>query len=351
MMTNTFLTGLVTAGLLFTTTLFAQDAAAVPKKGGPWPVARNLDNPSGIAIHPETGHLFVATHKGVIRFTPVEGEKPGLKRKVEIAKYPSDIYGKGPMYDIGPLGLAFLGKDHLVVGDGSRPDGEELVRVYKIGATAPEMPVKEDSAEFTLGPISAGAESAKGEGNYYGVCVIGDAIFTTANGDDTKGWVARAEVKDGKPGELKAFIATKEAVEVDAPVAITSNADGDVVIGQMGEISVPNDGLLSFYDAATGKLKKNYTTGLSDITGLAYSPSGDLFATDFSWADTTKGGLFKLTIEGDKCTATKIADLDKPTAIAFDADGNAYVTAFGTAEEGSDKSPGMVIKFGKRLLK
>ena len=66
------------------------------------------------------------------------------------------------------------------------------------------------------------AKELKAEGNYYGVVVTGGAIFATANGDDTKGWIVRSVIKDGEPQPLERYIATKEAVEVDAP-------DDDVV--------------------------------------------------------------------------------------------------------------------------
>jgi len=354
-MMKNFTLGLMTICMMATVAI-AQDAADDAKKPArtpptePRPAAQNLDNPSGVAIHPESGHIFVATKKGVIRLFR-EGEKRRLQRKTEIARFPTDVYGKGPKYDIGPLGVAFIGTKQLVVGDGSRPDGEELVRVFDIADAAPEKPQPEKKAAHTLGPITAGAESAKGEGNFYGVAVTDKAIFVTCNGDDTKGWIAKADLTDGKPGKLTPFIATKEAVEVDAPCAITISPDGDLVVGQMGEITVPGDSLVCIYDAETGKLKKKYETGLNDITGLAYSPDGRLFAVDFSWIDTKKGALHELKIEGDTCTATKKFDLDKPTAIAFDDKGNALITTFGTAEEGAKGTPGKLMRVVKRLLK
>ncbi|QDT95121.1 NHL repeat-containing protein [Gimesia aquarii] len=297
----------------------------------------NLENPSGIAIQDGTGHVFVASRYGVYRY-----DAKGKTVDLEIAGYPTDVYGKGPKYNIGPLGLAFLNKDHLVVGDGSRPDGSELVRIYKVGDKPLAKWVKEDSAAQTLGPIKAGDKTAKGEGNFYGVAVGGGNIFVTCNGDDTKGWVAKSVVKDGKAGPLELTIATKEATNVDAPVAITFSPDGkQLVIGQMGEMNVPNDALLTFYDPATGKLNKSLKTGLSDIAGLAYSPkTKKLYATDFSWVDTKKGGLFELKIDGDKVTTEKIIALDKPAAIAFDKDGNLYLTTFGTQGKDPEKSPG-----------
>ncbi len=324
--------------------------AQTPMRGMPRAVLGNFDNPSGIAIHPETGNIFIAEHRGVYRLYRGE-EMRRLQRSREVAQFPTDIYGKGPMYDIGPLGLAFIDSHHIVVGDGSRPDGEELVRIYDVEEAPLEAPLSEADAEATLGPITAGEFTEKGEGNFYGIAVSDSAIYVTCNGDDTKGWIARATFEDAhEVGELTPFIATKELLEVDAPIAITLNAEGNLVVSQGGEVNVPGDSLLTMYNADSGELLASYETGLNDITGLAYDADGKLFAVDFSWVDPTQGGLFELTIDGDYCEARKVISLDKPTAMAFDAQGNLFVTVFGTAEEGSEGFPGQLWRIPRRAL-
>lgn len=326
------------AALLCGLTVSSQAADPVPAT-----VSADLDNPSGVAVHAATGHVFVATHPGVFRLAP---GKPG-KLTAEVTGFKTDIYGKGPKYEIGPLGVALLGDEHLIVGDGSLVDSEELVRVHKIGAKPAEQPASPESAAFLLGPIKAGAESAKGEGNFYAIAVGPKAFYVTSNGDDTKGWILKSDIADGKPGELKPFIATKPLVNVDAPVAITLTKDAaTLVVGQMGEMNVPGDSLLCMYDAATGKLQKSLKTGLHDIAGLAYSPkSGKLYGVDYAWADTKQGGLFEFAVTGDEVKATKIASLDKPTALAFDKEGGLYVTVFGTKAETATTPPGALLYF------
>lgn len=289
----------------------------------------HLDNPSGVAIHPGSKQVFVTSNQGVFRFVP------GKPRKIylEVEGFPTDVYGKGPMYNIGPLGCALWGTDRLIVPDGSRKDGEELVRIYKVEDAVPEKPRKEDGAEFTLGPIAPGDLSPKGEGNFYAAVVWNDAIYVTSNGDDNKGWIAKSVIADGKPGPLTPTIATKEATGVDAPIAITVSPDkANLVVSQGGEVNQAGDSLLTMYDGE-GKLVKKLATGLNDITGLAYSPTGKLYATDFSWVDPTQGGLFELTIEGDKATAKKIIELDRPTSLAFGPDGSLYITVFGGVDK------------------
>jgi len=303
-------------------------------------MASGIDNPSGLAVQQSTGHVFVAAHPGVYRLVP--GEKPALH--TEVSMFATDVYGKGPKYNIGPLGVGMLGDDHVIIADGSNPDEKEVVLVMKVGKESPKTPHAPKDAEFVLGPIKAGKDSAKGEGNYYGVAVGHHAIFITCNGDDTKGWVAKSDVKDGKPGELTPYIATKVATNVDAPVGITFSKDGkELVISQMGEMNVPNDSLLTTYNPADGKLIKSLKTGLHDIAGLAFSPkTGKLYVVDFAWVKPEDGGLFELTVDGDKVKATKVLKLDKPTALTFGKDGHLYIAEFGTSTD--DKPAGKIIR-------
>lgn len=301
-------------------------------------VVTGLVNPSGIAIH-SGGDIFIASKTGIDRLVPTS---PG-KVMPEVTGYPTDIYGKGPMYDIGPLGVGFLGDTDLVVADGSQKDGKEVVQLFKVGKKAPSKPAKASDADQTLGPV-IGEFSPKGEGNFYGVAISKEAIYITSNGDDTKGWILRSELTNGRPGELKPFIATKTLVNVDAPVAITLDKKGQLVVGQMGEMTVAGDSLLSVY-STDGKLVSNHKTGLNDIAGLAFSPkSGALYAVDFAWVDTKKGGLFRLEVSGEEVKAVKVASLDKPTALAFDKEGNLYVTCFGTS---ADKKPSGTVEMFK----
>lgn len=312
-------------------------------------VLDGLYNPCGIAIQPETGHVFVADsgHGKIIRI--VDGAAQDV-----ITDFALDVYGKGPMYDIGPLGIAFLGKDKLVVGGGSHPDGEEFLSVYNVPEVGAEA-VKADAAvtQLSLAPT----EEIKGEGNFYALAITETAVYVTCNGDDTKGWVSKATITDGTVGPFERFIATKEAVEVDAPVGITISPRGEIVVGQMGEITVPEDGLLTFYNEEAEMLA-NFEAGLSDITAIAYSPKGEsedrqLYALDFTWFDTTQGGLFQLIGEEEEgemvVRANKLASLDKPTAMAFAPDGSLYILVIGTDAEGGSKDSGKLLKVAPGL--
>ncbi len=301
----------------------AAPAAAQAVPNGPMMhvVVEGLDNPSGIAIQPETGIVFVSD-SGAGRIVKIVN---GVAEPV-VTDFKTDIYGKGPQYNIGPLGLAFLDKNTLVVGGGDLPDGEEALRVFDL--TDMKEPLKVDAAKasFTL----AANGDIKGEGNFYALAVNEKGIFVTCNGDDTKGWVSRAAREGNTVSGFERYLATKEAVQVDAPVAATMSSRGELLIGQMGEINVPNDSLITFYDPESKSVLLNLKTELHDIASLAYSPRGQLYALDFAWMDTTQGGLFQLLKDEAKGVAAhKIVGLDKPTAMAFGPDGTLYITVVG----------------------
>ena len=358
---------------LFTACLFVACVAQAQEEqgvGGKKPnvtvetVLSGLDNPCGIAVQPETGRPFISDSAG-LRIIMLDPAKPGESTDV-ITGFPESEYGKGPVYKSGPLGLVFLDKNTLVVGGGGLADGEEILRVYKLPEDG--KPITADKMDSSVGPVvkSDDAEngSLTGEGNLYGVAVShdGKAVFITSNGDDTKGWVLKAEIKDGKAVNLKPYIATKVVTQVDAPVGVTMHPSKPyVVVGQMGEINKPGDSLLTMYSTESangllpgGKIPLNMETGLFDITALAYCPCKGkdvhLYAADFAWMDASKGGIYRLDATEDKeagengVNSVLVTALDKPTAMVFGVDGALYVTTFGTAKEGSDEKPGKVVK-------
>ena len=308
-------------------------------------VVSGLDNPIGIAIQPRTGSVFVSESGAlrVIKFNPKNADQP-----VEvITGFPADTYGSEPAYVIGPLGLAFISRNTLAVGGGGLAEGEELLRIYEVSSRDPT--ISADQMKYQLGPLPENERTGRGADNFYGLVATPGAIYVTSGGSG-KGWVLKVGLENGKPNKLEPMIATRDATGVDHPVGITIKPGqvGPIVVAQMGERNALDDSLIAFFDPTNGKMLMSLPTGLLDITGLAYSRSDRLYAIDFAWQDKSKGGLYRIdatySVGKQGMRAVRLASLDKPSAMAFAADGTLYVTVFGTAEEDSDEKPGKVLK-------
>lgn len=316
----------------------AQDeASSTVEQQTPEVVVAGLTNPTAIAIHPTNSEVYVSDSGAGRVCRVVDGQLQDV-----VTGFALDLYGKGPAYKIGPLGLTFADPQTLIVGGGDLPDGQELVREYGVTA-AGAAAVGVDEAAAKIGPL-AGEGDVPAEGNFFGVAFQNDTVYVTSNGDDAKGWIAKAtRTVDAKTNKvqwsaLERFIPTKEVVQCDAPVAITISPRGEIVVGQMGELTETADSLLSFYGPRTGRLLLNLPTDLRDVTALAYSPkTGLLYALDFAWAQPDQGGLYRLDavpVAGkQQCKATKIQSLTRPTAMAFNKAGDLYITVLGATEQ------------------
>lgn len=305
-------------------------------------IAEGLYNPAGIAIQPGTNHVFVADSGNLRVIRLVDGKVEDV-----ITGFDKGTFVEGQPFEIGPLGLAFLDAETLVVGGGGKAAGEDLLMVFKIPAPGSPALNAESDRQFAESLPAEG--DMVGEGNFFGVATTPTAVYLTCNGDDAKGWVARSDRTDAELTGLKRMIATRELTGTAGPMGLAITPAGFLAVGQMGTKDQPGDSKLSFFNDKGEKLS-SYGTGLNDIVALAYSPLRKrLFALDLNFANPAEGGLYKLVRireRNDQCEARKVEGLKLvlPTALAFDAEGNLYITQCGMPGKEGDAKPGSVIR-------
>lgn len=299
-------------------------------------VAGGLKNPCGVAVQPKSDEVFVAD-SGAGQIVKLKDVPGAYELMPVITGFPVDAYGKNPTYELGPMGLAFLNKYTLVVGEGGLPEGQDVVRVFRVPHAGS---IDAGEMQQQLGPLRASDTSEATEGNFFGALATATDLFVTCNGDGTNGCIAKAPLADGEVGELVPFINSRDVTGASRPAAIALGRQGQLVVSQMGELHTPNDSLLTVYDPKSGGLLLNVATQLHDITGVAISPqSGRIYAVDFSWMAPEEGGLYRLDLVKDGpetiCKPTLLMSLDRPSALAFAPDGTLFITTFGshTAEQ------------------
>lgn len=322
--------------------------AADPPKVKLETIAAGLDNPCGITFRPATNELLVS-ESGSGRIVLLPADKPGKPTPV-VTGFPVRPAPAPFSFDVGPLGITFLDRLTFAVGTGGDKKGRDVVAIFSLSAG--DKPLTFETARRKLGPIRPEADGKNAEGFFYGVANVPTALFATSHGDDASGWISRAFLIDsaGKAADFKPLINTKSLSGVGGPMALVLSKRGELVVGECGSFDKPHGAAISFYSPKDkGRLLLSVPTGLSNITGLAYSPrSAYLYALDLSWSDTKEAGLYRIdaTRENGRMSAkaVKITPLDRPTAMTFASDGTLYVTQLGPTADGMKEKQGQVVR-------
>ncbi len=312
-------------------------------------VRDSLDNPAGLVVREGpvgTGphELFIA-ESGAGRIIRISTAQPEKIHEV-ITGFAVDFFGREPGARVGPLGMALLTRTKLVVGGGGREVGMNVVGVYALPISGSSITAEQ--TDHTVGPLSAGSRNQAAHDQFLGLVKTEESLFVVASSDGPAGWILKSGIAANRLTFLQRFIATHKSTTGGAPTClaiIPKPRPAFLVVGQMGSKEIAGDSSITFFVPATGAMAMSLGTGLNDISALAYSPAGNLYAADISWSDEQAGGVYRLDdarLEGRlACQAVKIASVTRPTALAFAPDGTLYVTAFGAAE--NDKQ-GVLLK-------
>ena len=321
-------------------------------------VMEGLYNPCGIAVAGDRDNVVIyVSNSGKGEIVRIDVQRPGQAKPV-VTGFPLAPFGKGPTYQLGPMGLAFLDANTLLVGGGDAADGRNVLRAFALSdsnasnnnasaesssdsaaRTATEITYKE--ALWTAGPIDVGSDRW---GDIFQVAVEKrSSVFIACNSDEGPGLVARATLSGAAVGDFSPFVNTNPETLVSAPTAVLLTPEGDLAVGQMGSTDKQLDSVLSFYNARSGEHLFSASVGLNDMIAMAYGPSGLLYALDFGWGEGVRGGLYRLDQAQNGVKATLIEPLDHPTSLVFGADGAMYITVFG-ADSNKAQGTGQLLR-------
>jgi hypothetical protein len=302
-------------------------------------IASGLACPTSLAVRNGAAavapfQLYVA-EAGAARIVRIAAEK-NAKLAPVIVGFPKTDRGALLGGNVGPLSVAFLTANRLVVGDGGLGDSADLLRVYSLPEGDAELTF--DQVDHTAGPIKASSRSQAGEGAFADLAGSDDACFVVPRSGDDRGWILKAVVDANRIAGLEPFVSVRDALGATHPTAVTVDPRTNhhyLLIATAGEFDGQLDSRVTMVSPTSGDAALALAPGLRDITAIAYSPNNDLYVADFAADQSGAGGVYRLEaaqVDGrESCRAVKIVSVERPTALAFTPDGALFVTTLGEA--------------------
>jgi hypothetical protein len=283
-------------------------------------ILNDLHRPCGVAVRPggtaDRYEVFLADSGAgrVLRWSNL-APKQAAEVVTGFKTHPAtDLF-----HQTGPLALWFFDPGLLVVST-TRDEGGDLVRAFELPDGAKiltaETTVESNSERDALEGATCYALTRSRANEF-----VPDMLFLAIRHADGHARLMKARVQAGIVGEPQPF-GPQDASEPPRAVAISNS--GRLVVGDAG-------GRLSFYSPIDGKVELTMPTDVKQLVGLAYGPtSGSLYAADFA------GGIHRIDDASEPgrpaCRTVKVADVSRPTALAFAPDGALYVVTFGNGD-------------------
>ena len=308
-------------------------------------VIDGLDSPCGLVLRPagERGapQEILFAESGAGRVLGFVAEKPRDARVVVAGLVVNEVTALDTRASAWSLG--FVTPTKLAVYGGMK-EGGDRVGVFVLPAES--QPLAADKQDHQV--VIAEGESAESQPVLAAVLFGETTAFFTNGAVDAAGQVYRAGLAANRLESPQPLLNTAESQQSGWPTGLCLSPSTKMqflVTAFAGDLSEARDSRVVFLIPTSGKIALDLTPGLFDVVGLAYSPSGQLYAIDLAWADAGAGGVYRLDDvrhEGQPaCRAVKIAAVARPTSLLFDSSGAMYVTAWG---RGSDSKKGVVVK-------
>jgi hypothetical protein len=306
-------------------------------------VLSNLRGPSAVAVRQSPGadgyEIFVA-EIGAGRIVRLHSDKPKTSEEAItgfIASTDDDDFIRLP----GSHGMLFLDANRLVVA-GSEGEGRPFVRLYEL--TDQEKPRSAEQHEQQASPASDKEQSDDGIASFHGLArtlandKVPDFLVVSALDDESSTTLWRVPVRSGTLGDLSPL---SKVPPGPAEMAIAVEPRGHIVVVRPAGRGDSAASRLEFVNPMDGRTVVQLPLELANVAGIAYSPrTGNLYAIGRSSSDAPRDGIYRIDsnessdAEGRSAIATFVAEVERPTAMAFGPDGALYIVALGRDRNG-----------------
>lgn len=319
-------------------------AADAPQK-----ILGNLQLPCSITVRPESGQpgeIFVAD-RGAGQVIRINASQPD-RATTAIAGFPVDSENAKSPTAPGIQSIYFIDHMRLVVAGGDA-EGKFFVRLYELldaetelrfddQRQAAEPPEQNDSPAHHIRSFHDLARTKPNER-------VPDALLLAAAGDEHPAGIWKLPIRANTIGNVEPLDDNNELQQLSAV--------GGMAVAPIGYIAVAADpqkdekqASIAFLNPTTGATLLNVKTDMPRIVALTYQPStGDLFAATAGNRKSSTDGIYRIDDASQPgkpaCRTTKVADISRPTALTFTADGTLYVTAMGPRSDDNTTTGGL----------
>jgi hypothetical protein len=312
-------------------------------------VQTGLDNPVGLAIRGGAAdggpfELFFSESGGG-RVMRLSTDKPDELQPV-VTGFPTRMFRRGNEYRVGPLGLAFLSRMKLAVGLGGGT-ADVPIAVYNLPEAGQSVAHDAAVADASLPASNNSPTSAV----FFSLTRTEGSLLIAACDDEGVGGVYKASIDANELSSLRQLAKAPSAASARGVLGVTINPKpraNYLLSVQMGDVGEQRDSRITFYAPGSGDVALQLQAGVRDAAAVAYSPTGDLYLADAAWDDPASGAVYRIDaaeVDGrQSCRPVKIAAVERPTSLAFTADGSLYVTAFGDRNDPDAPSTGALLK-------
>lgn len=309
-------------------------------------VLTGLDQPRGVAVRAgssdQTYEVFVA-ESGAGRIMRLANGGTNTTKDV-ITGFSTRSAGDEGFRSTGVTAVTFLDATRLVVTGGD-DDGRAFVRLYELLDNDSALSANEHKQN--LSPPADGEQAPLDIRGFRGLARtqpndrVANLLIVAGFGDKFPARLWKIPVRANTLGDMKPFGPPQPNDHADAGGGIAVGNHGYVVMANGPTESSSRASGLKFLNPVDGHVALEIETELTGIVALGYSPStGNLYAATVPAGRQKGGGVYRLDDAGEigapASHAVKIADVPRPTALAFGPDNALYVTALG--ERGNDES-------------